>query len=438
MLATIPSEWTRLAPSPRPLSPGEEWNVFLSYRSVNRGWVLNLYDVLRGLGHKVFLDQVALAPGQPLLGHLQESLAKSQAGVLIWTRDSDSAWVRTEFEAMEQLAISRSSFCFVPLRVDNSQFPLFVGNRVFLDFSSYPDGPNGGELLRLLHAITGQPLSDEAAHFAAEQDEAAAVAMARITAATKNNWPQRLLALFEEGGLPWETSATPGCKVAEGLTRLNRNAEAVEVLAKVERHFPRAVRPRQLHALALARTGEFAAAQDILGELYARGERDPETVGMYARTWTDRYYATQPRDLNYLRQSRDYYLEAFTAVKDDYYTGINAAAKSVLIGESEDLERAADLAREVMVLVGTERQPDDDYFKLATRGEVFLIQQDYAEAARWYQMAVASARWETGSQRSTWLQACRLMAKLRPTEAERALIRDVFRDQPDCTGLPVD
>jgi hypothetical protein len=49
----------------------------------------------------------------------------------------------------------------------------------------------------------------------------------------------------------------------------------------------------------------------------------------------DRYDASG--DLADLRQPRDLYAEAFEAARDDYYTGINAAAKSVLLGSPEDL-----------------------------------------------------------------------------------------------------
>jgi hypothetical protein len=63
----FPDKWMRLAPEPRELTNGEQWHVFLSYRSVNRSWVLNLYDVLREVG----LDlprgggQISLTPPQP-------------------------------------------------------------------------------------------------------------------------------------------------------------------------------------------------------------------------------------------------------------------------------------------------------------------------------------------------------------------------------------
>src|SRR5215213_865488 len=76
-------DWIRLAPKPRELTGGDKWNVFLSYRSVSRPWVLNLYDVLRELGHTVFLDQYVLVAGDELITVLQDALAASQAGVLV-------------------------------------------------------------------------------------------------------------------------------------------------------------------------------------------------------------------------------------------------------------------------------------------------------------------------------------------------------------------
>src|SRR6185503_12651987 len=101
-----------------------------------------------------------------------------------------------------------------------------------------------GELLRLLHAVVGQSLSPEAARFAAEQDEASQRAVNRIGAALKNGRPERLVELFEQGGLPWQTSATLGCKAAEALTKLGAHEQAMAMLTTLEQRFPKALRPR--------------------------------------------------------------------------------------------------------------------------------------------------------------------------------------------------
>jgi hypothetical protein len=436
---SVPAEWQTIIPAPRPLAGKDQWNVFLSYRSANRAWVLNLYDVLRQYDHKVFLDQVVLSAGDELIKRLEEALGASQAGVLIWsvaTRDSD--WVRREYQAMEQMAAKRPGFRFVPIRLDDGELPVFAANRVFLDFNAYPDGPNGGELLRLLHAIVGQPLSDEAAHLALDQDEASRLVSAQIDAAIRNGRPERLVELFTVGGLPWRTSSALGCKVADGLTKLATYDRAFEVLDALEREFPRAIRPKQLRALAHRRQAakaadraqmeqELDAAQDLLGQLYALGERDPETLGIYGATWMERYRMSgQMRDL---KQSRDYYVEAFEGATDDYYTGINAATKSVLLGTDEDIARAAEIAARVQAIVGTEPHRDD-YWKTATVAELHLIRHAYGNAARVYEAAVSMARRESGSLRTTWIQAADLMDKLQPTDEERARIRAAFADLP--------
>jgi tetratricopeptide (TPR) repeat protein len=427
----IAGEWLKHAPKPRALGGADRWNVFLSYRSVNRAWVLNLYDVLRELGHKVFLDQTALKAGDQLIKELQDALKTSQAGVLIWSSATqDSEWVQREYQTLERLAADRKGFRFVPLRLDRSALPLFAENRIFLDFADYPDGPNGGELLRLLHAIADVPLSEEAARFAAEQDEAAQQAANKVRAAIDIGREKRLIDLFQEDGLPWRVSAALGCKAAEGLTKLGRNDEALTMLKQLEAQFPKAIRPKQLRALALARRAaktknaeDLDEAQAILAELYAAGERDPETLGILARTWMDRYDADQ--DSAALQKSRDLYADAFGAARDDYYTGINAAAKSVFLGTPADLEKANDYAARVLDIVGTNAWPSD-YWKTATVAEAFLMQKNYPKAAEIYRAAIAMAPKEMGSHGTSWTQASRLMAKLGATAEEQALIKQAF------------
>ena len=176
--------------------------------------------------------------------------------------------------------------------------------------------------------------------------------------------------------------------------------------------------------------GDLDEAQSILGELYELGQRDPETLGIYARTWMDRY--GKSGDVRHLRRSRELYVEAFDGAQDDYYTGINAAAKSVFLGEPADLEAARGYAERVQKIVGTEPVPGD-YWQTATIGEVFLMRSDYEGAARLYQAAVDAAPEERGSHETTWKQACRLMAKLSPSADDRARIRQVFAHLPDCT-----
>jgi hypothetical protein len=289
----VPQEWLKHAPSPNPLQTGKEWHVFLSYRSVNRPWVLCMYDVLTSLGYKVFLDQYVLKPSDELIDVLEKGLETSQAGVLIWsTATKDSDWVRKEYHTLERISTENKKFIFVPVKIEKVPLPIFASNRIFVDFSDYPDGPNGGDLLRLLYAICEKPLSGETIHFANEQDEQSKDETAKVNAAIKNNNPKRLKDLFSGGQLPWQTTSTLACRAAEGLIKLKQNDDAIAMLEEIEKRFKKALRPKQLKALALARRGnpgDVDLAQEILGELHEKNHLDPETLGIYGRTWMDRY-----------------------------------------------------------------------------------------------------------------------------------------------------
>ena len=82
------------------------------------------------------------------------------------------------------------------------------------------------------------------------------------------------------------------CAAAEGLIAMGKIPEAIAVLDRAEQAFPKAVRPKQLRGLALARSGDREQAQRVLARLHAAGEIGPETLGIYARTWMDRYTET--------------------------------------------------------------------------------------------------------------------------------------------------
>ena len=423
----IPADWLKYVPKPLPLEDGKIWNVFLSYRSVNRGWVLNLYDVLTELGFKVFLDQYVLKPGDSLAKSLEDGLENSQAGVLIWSNSAkDSEWVRNEYDVMISKATKDKKFYFVPVKIESVKLPTFANTKLFIDFTEYPDGPNGGDLLRLVHGLVGKPLGDEAVHFAYEQDEASAIAAAKITAAIRNNRPKKLIQLFEEGETPWKTTASLACKASEGLIKLGEEDEAIKMLEAVEKDFPKSIRPKQLRALALARRGkgnDLDDAQDILAELYALNHLDPETLGIYGRTWMDRYKSSGNQ--TELRQSRNYYAEAFEKAPDDYYTGINAAAKSILLGEAD---KGKTIAEKVEKIVGDKPVPGD-YWQTATIAEVLLIQKKYKEAAAMYQQAVDIAPTEIKSHESTSKQAKLLLEKLEADDETKSEVLRAFNNK---------
>jgi hypothetical protein len=166
-----------------------------------------------------------------------------------------------------------------------------------------------------------------------------------------------------------------GCAAVEALIAAERFDAANEILTNLRKRFPAAVRPRQLEGLAARRRGDWQGAMRILGAMYSEDYRDSETIGMYAATWMSRY--RQTGTWLYLIRSRDLYREAFETSSDSY-TGINAATKSLLLGEHET---ATQLAVRVEALFDN-RSPAD-YYEQATLAEARLLQGDYQQACKY-------------------------------------------------------
>jgi TIR domain-containing protein/tetratricopeptide repeat protein len=441
------NRWLELAPSPPPLAAGKTWHVFLSYRSANRSWVLHLYDALRSVGFQVFLDQLEIAAGDSLVRRLNNALTSSQSGVIVWsTLYEDSTWCQAEYDTMEALRNDRSAgFRFVVAKLRDANLPALVKKDVFVDFSDYPGGPQGGELLKLMYGIVGKPLPDKVLRAAQLIDERTSEALTRIAAAKQIGNVQGLVALAKEGGDVWQASPLLYCAAAEALIEQAQYDRALEILA-LSTQFKHAIRPIQLNALAFARKAKLAlrraasgqlseseataaraqadallgSAQQQLAELETLGHRDPETLGIFARTWMDRFEITGQRV--YLEKSRNLYQRAFELNDTDYYTGINAAAKSVLLG---DLELARRLAQKVEALIGTEPLAKD-YWKTATVAEVQLIQGNFERAAVIYRAAVIEGPEATASHASSRGQAELLLERLNAAPEARAKVFRAF------------
>ena len=413
--------WTDLAPAPTGLAQGKNWHVFLSYRSVSRSWVLALYDILNHLKYKVFLDQYVLTAASPLAVSLGDALDASQSAILVWSgKYEDSEWCKEEFAKLEVMQNAKKGFRYVIGRIDESEITGLAAAKLWIDFSKQPEGPGGSALLQLLYGLQGQPLPPAAVKLAAKVDDQMRDGLLSVRACRDAGDANALVALTETNDMAWTGSPMLPCAAVEGLIAMKKIPEALKVLDRVEEAFRKALRPKQLRGLALARSGDTTKAQLVLGRLYAAGEIDPETLGILARTWMDRY--NQTNDKIFLLKSRDLYRQAFEAFPSDYYTGINAASKSLLAGEKET---ASQLAKRVQDIVGDKAIPAD-YWKTATVAEVQLLQGNFDAAARLYGDAVLATPLDRGSQETTWRQAQLLLSALDATDEEKAKIAAAF------------
>jgi tetratricopeptide (TPR) repeat protein len=414
--------WLQHAPPPPPRG-NNLYDAFISYRSSDRAWAMALYDVLKLAGWQAFLDQYDLVPGGNLETSLTEGLEASSAGVILWSgRTKDSKWCERERNAMRALREQRNrTFNYIFAKLDAEELPLFARSDLYVSFEESPEGPRGVNLLKLMCGMRGIALPPDAVVMAQQVDAEAKQAMIQINGAIEAGNAAKLLKIG--------TSAHPGLlalpgpilATAQGLTRLGRYDDARTVLKRALLLFPQSVRARQLEGLALRRLKKYQEAVDVLSELKAEGHQDPETLGILAAAKDGLFRETGK--MLHLRNARELYRTAFQGDPKDYYTGINAASKSLFLGEPAE---AARLAGEVLPLV--EKAIDGkDLWSACTLGEVYLLQGKVDEAVAQYQKVIDNNPNASGDLKGTGEQAERICAALKLSSEDTAKIIAPFK-----------
>jgi class 3 adenylate cyclase/tetratricopeptide (TPR) repeat protein len=165
---------------------------------------------------------------------------------------------------------------------------------------------------------------------------------------------------------------------------------AYEVLNDALEQFPSDVRLRQLHGLALSRTGASRQAIALLDQLEQEGHEDEETLGLLARAHKDVWRRERgSRDAaRHLGLAHRYYERAYDLTRG-IWSGINAATTALLLGRRE---HAASIARAVRErCLDRLRSPGPpDYWVSATLGEAALVLRDSREAEEAYRQAHAA------------------------------------------------
>jgi hypothetical protein len=429
--------WIEHCEPPRPRPENVDWDVFISYRSLDRVWTVALYDMLTQCGYAVFMDQFALVPGQGLASQLGKNLDRSASGVLIWSqRTAASKWVEKEIDAIvareANAAETDFPFHFVVASLDGQPPAGLQGGRLYLDFSDYPDGPTGADLVRLTCGLQGRPPREDAVRRVVAFESSMKEEPAKLRAMARSGLFDEILASVQSEEMAYTTSATLSGVAVDLLIRGKQYQKAIEAAEFALARFPKSVRLRQLHGLALRRDGKLEDAAYRLNLLLEQGHRDTETSGILAAVWADLWErrknsgdAAEARDA--LERSRDLYEEGFTKVPTDTYTGINAASKSALLGEMDKARMLADqvLCRLKEMEVDRGGGPSPDYWQRVTEPEAFLLKGDWERSVELYHAARIAHQHETGSIQATATQLERLLGVLDvPDEIRQKLMAE--------------
>jgi len=307
---------------------------------------------------------------------------------------------------------SSHPFSYVFAKLDDESLPLFARADLYTDFVESPEGPRGVNLLKLMCGMKGVSLAPEAVVMAQKVDQDAQRILVAINGAADAGNATRLREIGTSAEPGILASPGPVLAAAQGLISMGRYEDALEVLKHAYTYFPKSIRLKQLEGLALRRLKRYQDAIDVLSELKAAGHQDPETMGILGAAWDGLYQ--ESGKMLHLRRSRELYRTAFQGDPKNYYTGINAAAKSLFLGESPEAER---LATEVLSLVKS-ASDGNDFWAGCTLGEAYLLQRDFNSAATQYQKVIDKHPSKTGDLAGTRQQAARICSALKLAEEE--------------------
>ncbi len=168
--------------------------------------------------------------------------------------------------------------------------------------------------------------------------------------------------------------------------KLGQSMFSHDILEEGLKAFPKHLRLTQLFALSQIKCGFLGKARGLLTGLVKKGHDDEETLGILGRVYKDMWQLSSDGDPDhrFLRQSRNLYLKAFIKNRG-YYSGINAASLSLIMGKRENAEKLARAVVKICVEASKDSEKRD-YWILATLGEANIILGRFDEADRWYRV----------------------------------------------------
>jgi len=230
-----------------------------------------------------------------------------------------------------------------------------------------------------MYGLVGQPLSREAVRQIHDLEEDVRSAEAEVGAARLNNDVEALNELGSSKRLAMLTDPSLSGQVVEALTGLARYTDAQAALTTARDRFPKSIRLMQLEALLARRQNDWRQATRILGKLYELGHKDPETLGIYGAAYKVRAKDEPDQRGQHLRLARQFYQEAYLGDPTSHYAAVNAAGLNIALG---DIERAKELATDIIALLDTDPLPDK--WASASLGDAKLILGRIDEAEQHY------------------------------------------------------
>ena len=138
-------------------------SIFLSHNSRDKWFVRELAGRLADSGVTVWLDEVELKIGDSLADRISEAIRDVDfIGVVISKNSILSSWVRKELSLAMSKEIDRESVTVLPIRLDDSEVPEVLRDKLYADFRD--PGDFEAQCERILEALGVSPKRDRYAN----------------------------------------------------------------------------------------------------------------------------------------------------------------------------------------------------------------------------------------------------------------------------------
>jgi hypothetical protein len=373
---------SKVEPPPAPQIAEDEYHVFISYSSRWRDWAKELVENLESHKLRIFIDQKDLRPGDQLANALQAGLARSHGSIVLLTRAwLESAWCQEEATVLLKRSVEEKDFRLIPLLLEDIDLPPLWASRLFLNFrnQAHPQGP---ELDKLLYTLLGGSAPEEGSPEAKVRKDfqrSITELMARIDAESITG--QRVYQYWQQ----LRKTSMPDVRVtlhaANRLISMGSPRQALELLETAGT----GVRARQLHALALAKTGSVDDAIAELKALEGDGHTDAETGGLLGGRY--RQKAEQTGGAVWYAAARETYLRYFEQTGDPY-CGVNAANMAL---QANDRPQAILISGKLIEVLTRYGEGMLSHWDCATLGDAHFIIGETSKGRQWYDKAAVKA-----------------------------------------------
>ena len=136
--------------------------IFISHSHEDKIPVQRIASRLEAAGHDVWIDSLKLRLGDNIQRKIGEGLESADLLIVVVSKNSfRSSWVQKEFSAIALQQISKRERRIIPVKIDTSDVPSYLANRIYLDLSkNFEAGLE--ELVAAIQATTLESLGPSA------------------------------------------------------------------------------------------------------------------------------------------------------------------------------------------------------------------------------------------------------------------------------------